>query len=371
MRPRPGVFLPVLVAVLLVLHGVPWWRLVLAPQWPAPVTIAGTVVAVVALVGFPLAMWQGHGHGKDGLAIVGDSWLGVVWQLFAWTVLSLVADLVLALAGVADPGRSRWVAVVVLVGVAVLLVWGCGGAAGPQGPPRRGHRAAARRRPGRPAAGADRRHPLRPDRPVPLVGRSGGTGQRAPAGRTRARRRPRRRLGRPAPRSGRPARRRGGATWPGSTSPATTSTCPAPPTGWPTWPSSAGRCCTTGIWWSNAAAAGSSSPASTTAPRGIRGAGPRRRPRGRPRRPRPRRAGAAAGAPAEVGPARRAGRRRSAGLRAHPRRPDVAVPLPGPADQGACRVFPATATARSSTPAAVPGSGARRSASSRRARSLC
>ena len=124
MPSRRGTLLVVLVTVLVLLHGVPWWRLVLAPHWPTPITVAGTVVAIVALVGFPLAMWQGHGHGKDGLAIIGDSWLGVIWQLFAWTVLSLVADLVLALAGVADPGRSRWVALVVLAWVGLLLAWG-------------------------------------------------------------------------------------------------------------------------------------------------------------------------------------------------------------------------------------------------------
>jgi hypothetical protein len=125
MRPRLGVFLPVLVAVLLLLHGFPWWRLVLAPQWPAAVTVAGTVVAVIALVGFPLAMWQGHGKARrDGLAILGDSWLGIVWQLFVWTVIGQLLGLVLALAGVPNPGRSRWVAGAVLVWVFVLCAWG-------------------------------------------------------------------------------------------------------------------------------------------------------------------------------------------------------------------------------------------------------
>jgi hypothetical protein len=51
-RGLPGPFLLVAISVLLVLHGLPWWRLVVAPQWPAAVTIAGTVVAVVAVFGF-------------------------------------------------------------------------------------------------------------------------------------------------------------------------------------------------------------------------------------------------------------------------------------------------------------------------------
>jgi predicted MPP superfamily phosphohydrolase len=50
--------------------------------------------------------------------------LGVVWVLFAWSVLSLVLRLGLAVAGVADPTRSRVVAVGVLVVSAVLVVWG-------------------------------------------------------------------------------------------------------------------------------------------------------------------------------------------------------------------------------------------------------
>ncbi len=125
MRPRPGVFLPVLVAVLLLLHGLPWWRLVVAPQWSTAVTLAGTVFALVALVGFPLAMWKGHGRARrDGLAILGDSWLGVIWQLFVWTAIGQLLGLVLAIAGVDNPGRARWVAGAVLVWVMVLCAWG-------------------------------------------------------------------------------------------------------------------------------------------------------------------------------------------------------------------------------------------------------
>ena len=125
MRSRRSVFLTVLVTVLLLLHGVPWWRLVLAPHWPAGVTAAGTVVAVAALVGFPVAMWQGHGrHHRDGLAVAGDTWLGVIWQLFVWTVLGLLVDAALAAAGLSNPGRDRWVAGGVVVWVVLLCSWG-------------------------------------------------------------------------------------------------------------------------------------------------------------------------------------------------------------------------------------------------------
>ena len=125
MRSRRGVFLTVLVVVLLLLHGVPWWRLVLAPDWPTPVVVIGTAVAIIAFVGFPLAMWKGHGKAhRDRLAVMGDTWLGIIWQLFAWTVVSEVLDLVLAIAGVHGPVRNRWIAGTVLVWVLGLCLWG-------------------------------------------------------------------------------------------------------------------------------------------------------------------------------------------------------------------------------------------------------
>ena len=118
-------FLLVVVLVLVLLHGLPWWLLVLAPQWPEAVTIAGTALVFVALIGFPVAMVAGHGRRhKDGLAIVGDSWLGIVWQLFAWSVIGGVAGLVLAVAGVPAPDRHRIVATAVLTIVVVLCLWG-------------------------------------------------------------------------------------------------------------------------------------------------------------------------------------------------------------------------------------------------------
>jgi len=116
----------VLGAVLLLLQGIPWWRLVLAPEWPVGVTIAGTVIAAVSLIGFPLAMVNGHGrHHSDALAIVGDTWLGVLWQLFAWTLLGQILGAALLVAGVSSPDRQRIVAVAVLAVVIVLCCWGC------------------------------------------------------------------------------------------------------------------------------------------------------------------------------------------------------------------------------------------------------
>src|SRR4029450_1456198 len=92
---------------------------------PAPVVAAGIVVFVGALAAFPVLMYQGHGrHHRDRAAATGDTILGVIWVLFAWSVLSLALRLVLALAGVAEPSRSRAVALAVIAVAGVLVVWG-------------------------------------------------------------------------------------------------------------------------------------------------------------------------------------------------------------------------------------------------------
>jgi predicted MPP superfamily phosphohydrolase len=67
-------------------------------------------------------MFLGHGRGRDSLARWGDAILGVIWVLFSWSLIGLVARL--ALAGVGDPARSRIVAGGVPVVAAALLAWG-------------------------------------------------------------------------------------------------------------------------------------------------------------------------------------------------------------------------------------------------------
>ena len=124
-RGRPTPFLLVALLLVLVLHGIPWWRLMIAPDWPAPVTLGGTLLAVAAVVLFPLAMIAGHGRRHlDLLAAAGDTWLGVVWQLFCWTVIGQALGLVLLASGVPGPDRERIVAITVLGVVCVLCVWG-------------------------------------------------------------------------------------------------------------------------------------------------------------------------------------------------------------------------------------------------------
>ncbi len=123
---RPYLIGLTLTAILALLFGVPWWTLVVAgARWPGGVVVAGTVVFVLALVAFPLLMVTGHGRRRlDWAARIGDTILGVVWVLFTWALLGNVLRGALALAGVADPARSRTVAAAVAVISVPLLLWG-------------------------------------------------------------------------------------------------------------------------------------------------------------------------------------------------------------------------------------------------------
>ncbi len=115
-----------LTAVLALLFGVPYWTLFLAgAHWPTAVVVTGTVVFVAGFLALPTFMITGHGRRRrDSAAIAGDTLLGVIWVLFAWAVLGNVLRLALAIGGVADPARSRIVAVAVAAVSVVLLLWG-------------------------------------------------------------------------------------------------------------------------------------------------------------------------------------------------------------------------------------------------------
>jgi predicted MPP superfamily phosphohydrolase len=124
---RRGVFrIVVIVAILAVLLGVPWWTLVVAGnEWPTAALVVGTVAFGVVYLALPLAMTFGHGRRHlDWAAAVGDALLGAVWVLFVWSVLAQLLRLALFLLGVDDPTRSRVVSTAVVVVVFVLLVWG-------------------------------------------------------------------------------------------------------------------------------------------------------------------------------------------------------------------------------------------------------
>jgi predicted MPP superfamily phosphohydrolase len=81
------IFTAVLVTVLGLLFGVPWWTLVMAPQWPVPVQVAGTMLFAVAVLAFPATMFLGHGRSLDWASRTGDTLLGIVWVLFTWSLL--------------------------------------------------------------------------------------------------------------------------------------------------------------------------------------------------------------------------------------------------------------------------------------------
>ncbi|XVV09294.1 metallophosphoesterase [Actinoplanes sp. CA-131856] len=116
----------ILVAVLALLFGVPWWTLIGGGNdWPTGVFVTGTVVFALVAVSFPLLMFSGHGrHHRDLPAVIADTTLGVVWVLFVQSVLGQVLALLLWAFGVGDPARHRIATLVVAVVSAVLLIWG-------------------------------------------------------------------------------------------------------------------------------------------------------------------------------------------------------------------------------------------------------
>ncbi|WP_327691925.1 MULTISPECIES: metallophosphoesterase [unclassified Streptomyces] len=119
-------FLPLIAPVLL--WTVPCWLLLHTGQhWPLPVTLVGTALFALGLVGMPLAMVRGHGRRQqDWAAIIGDTLLGSIWVLFTWSVVfGVLLRLALTVTGGGDgQDRARIVTWAVLGTAAVLLTWG-------------------------------------------------------------------------------------------------------------------------------------------------------------------------------------------------------------------------------------------------------
>jgi predicted MPP superfamily phosphohydrolase len=115
-----------IVTVLASLFGLPWWTLALAGnRWPPAIVAVVTVAFTAGVFALPLLMVLGHGRRHwDPAARAGDTLLGLIWVMFTWAVLANLARPVLALAGVTDPARSRWLAAAVVTVTVGLVVWG-------------------------------------------------------------------------------------------------------------------------------------------------------------------------------------------------------------------------------------------------------
>lgn len=116
----------IMVCITVLLFGVPWVGLFPASaQWPGWVRLAAGVVFLAAAVAMPTLMVLAHRRGgSDHLARIAHLLLGVVWIAFAWTLLTHVLRLVLLVAGVDNPLRSRIVSVALAVIVVVLVGYG-------------------------------------------------------------------------------------------------------------------------------------------------------------------------------------------------------------------------------------------------------
>ncbi|MEV6990480.1 metallophosphoesterase [Streptomyces sp. NPDC093228] len=119
-------YIPLIAPVLL--WAVPCWVLLYGGQhWPPPVTLVGTALFALGLIGMPLAMVRGHGRRQqDRAAIIGDTLLGTSWILFTWSVLlGILLRLALTVAGTGESqDRARIVTWAVLGVAVVLLGWG-------------------------------------------------------------------------------------------------------------------------------------------------------------------------------------------------------------------------------------------------------
>jgi predicted MPP superfamily phosphohydrolase len=114
-----------LALVLTLLFGVPWLTLVLAPDWPTPVLVIATLAFVGVVAAFPFLMVAGHGRRRsDAASVAGDTTLGAIWILFVWSIAGNILRLVLQIAGVAAPDRSRISAYAVIAVAFVIGVWG-------------------------------------------------------------------------------------------------------------------------------------------------------------------------------------------------------------------------------------------------------
>jgi uncharacterized protein len=123
---RPLVITLVLTTITALLFGVPWLGLFPASaQWPGALTAVAAVVWIAAAVAMPaLLVLSNTRWASDRAANLSHLLLGVAWIAFAWTIIGVVARLVLAAAGVDNPLRARIMAVALGVVVLAMVAWG-------------------------------------------------------------------------------------------------------------------------------------------------------------------------------------------------------------------------------------------------------
>jgi predicted MPP superfamily phosphohydrolase len=118
-------FAAVLVVMVALLFGVPWWALVAGGQdWPGWLVAAGSAVVLACAIAMPVGMITGHGRDSDRGSVVGSTLLGVSWVFFSTTLIGQAVEVVLAVAGVEDPLRSRAVAAATVLVAVSALAWG-------------------------------------------------------------------------------------------------------------------------------------------------------------------------------------------------------------------------------------------------------
>lgn len=119
---RRVVFTLVLFTVTTLLFWVPFEGLFAASaQWPAPVRPIAAVVFVAAAVTMIALFTQ---RTSDRAARISQFLLGFVWIAFAWTLITDVLRLALALGGVENPFRSRLIAVLLAGIIVTVTVYG-------------------------------------------------------------------------------------------------------------------------------------------------------------------------------------------------------------------------------------------------------
>src|SRR5687768_13091971 len=119
---RRVVFTLVLFTVTTLLFWVPFEGLFAASaEWPDPVRPIAAIVFVAGAIAMIALFTQ---RNSDRAARISQFLLGFVWIAFVWTLISDVVRLGMAMAGVENPFRARFIAVLLAVLIVTVTVYG-------------------------------------------------------------------------------------------------------------------------------------------------------------------------------------------------------------------------------------------------------